>query len=103
MADDEDSSDSTLMRTGMNAFRLAEMAAFASDLGARPIDRLVEDLPALMKLPEGKYAIVAMAVSRRMRSSPAEQAQLQARLKGLEATAAAEVRQRCRKLLSEPA
>jgi hypothetical protein len=89
------------MRTGMSAFRLAEMAAFAADLGARPIARLLEDLPGLLQLPEGKYAIVALAVTRRMRASETERVQLEAKLKGLQATARSAVGERCRKLLTE--
>ena len=99
MADDDDPVDSTLLRRGKVAFTLADMAAFASNLAARPIERLVADLPALLTLPEGKYGIVSLAVTKRMRASESERASLQQRLRSLEAKADGKVRERCQALL----
>ena len=98
MAED-DPGDSTLLRSGKIAFTLADMAAFSANLAARPIERLVADLPALLTMPEGKYGIVAMAVAKRMRASETERASLQERLRGLEAKASGLVRERCQALL----
>jgi hypothetical protein len=101
--DDDDPGDSTLLRKGKVAFTLADMAAFAANLAARPIERLVADLPALLTLPEGKYGIVALAVGKRMRASDAERKSLQERLRSLEAKADGLVRERCQALLKSPA
>jgi hypothetical protein len=97
--DEDDPGDSTLLRSGKIAFRLADMAAFSANLAARPIERLVADLPALLTLPDGKYGIVALAIAKRMRTSDAERASLQGKLRGLESKADGVVRERCQALL----
>jgi hypothetical protein len=84
--DDDDPGDSTLLRKGKVAFTLADMAAFAANLAARPIER-----------------IVALAVGKRMRASDAERKSLQERLRSLEAKADGLVRERCQALLKSPA
>ncbi len=99
MSDEDDPTYSTLFRTGKSAFSLADMARFSKDVNERPIERLVADLPALLALPEAKYAIVALIVGRRMRASDVERAALTERLVDLKSSGDAELRRRCDSIL----
>ena len=98
--DDDSESSSTIVRRGKAAFSYSEMERFVRELEARPLDRLVADLPELLDLPEAKFGLVAMAVGKRMRLSSSERAAIEARLRELSRTAAPEPRQRCEKLLA---
>jgi hypothetical protein len=98
--DDSPGSHSTIVRRGRAALSFFEMAGFARDLEARPLDRLVTDLPGLLALPDPKYGLVAMVLAKRMRQSPAERAAFEAMLRTLASSGAAPgARKRCEDLL----
>ena|SRR5688572_13487097 len=101
-SDDDDGSESssTIVRRGKAAFSYSEMERFVRELEARPLDRLLADLPGLLELPEAKYALVAMAVGKRMRLASAERAALEKRLRDVLRTASPEARRRCEGLLA---
>src|SRR3954453_467601 len=101
-ADDQDDPESTIVRRGKDAFLLAEMGRFARDLQARPLEKLVEDLPGLLELPDSKYAPVAMTVGKRMRVSTEERAALEAPLRVLQKTGSDVARKRADALLNPP-
>lgn len=98
--DDDAESSSTIVRRGKAAFRYSEMEGFVRELEARPLDRLVADLPGLLELPEAKYGLVAMAVGKRMRLSAAERTAIEHRLRAHARTATPEARRRCESLLA---
>ncbi len=102
MAEDEDPDDSgsTLVRSGKSAMTFTEMAAFVHDLEARPPERLLQDLPGLMALPEGQYGLVVMVLRKKTRSQAPERDPLLARLRDLQATSDdPAVRSRCKLFL----
>lgn len=100
MAVDDDDPDSTIVRHGKDAFLLAEMGRFSRELQARPLAKLVEDLPGLLELPDSKYALVSFGVGKRMRASNEERVALEAQIRALLPGASALVRQRCEALLA---
>lgn len=101
--DDEDDSESTIVRHGKAAFSFSEMGKFVRELEARPLERLVADLPGLLELPEAKYALVSLAVGKRMRKSAEDRVALEPRLRGiLRVVASPETRKRCEDLLKPP-
>jgi hypothetical protein len=91
--------ETTIVRTGKAAFSLSEMGKFTKDLQTRPLPRLLEDLPGLMKIADSKYPLVAMALGKRMRASEEERTYLQMHLEDIRAGGDAEVRERCDALL----
>jgi hypothetical protein len=99
MATDEDDSESTIVRHGKAAFSFSEMGRFVRELEARPLERLVADLPGLLELPDAKYALVSLAVGKRMRKSAEDRAALEPRLKGIHRVGSAEMKKRCEDLL----
>jgi hypothetical protein len=96
--EDDDDIDTTMVRRGKEAFLLAEMGRFAKDLQTRPLRKLLADLPGLMELPDGKYALVAMAVAKRMRSEE-ERSYIEDQLQSLRTQGNDLVRERCDALL----
>jgi len=60
-------SDSTLVRRGANAATFLEMAKFADEIEARPLDKLLSELPALVKLSETKFNLARQVIRRRAR------------------------------------
>jgi hypothetical protein len=103
MDDDEaegESSDTTIVRRGKEAFLLAEMGRFTRELQARPLAKLIEDLPGLLDLPESKYALVAMILKKRMRDSDTEREAIASQLSLLVNTSPEGVRARCEALLN---
>ncbi|MGH9889569.1 MAG: hypothetical protein ACREBE_28815 [bacterium] len=98
--DDDSPSDTTIVRHGKEAFLLAEMGRFTRELQVRPLAKLVEDLPGLLALPESKYALVAMTLKKRMRSSDTEREAIASQLSLLVATSPPDVRARCEALLN---
>ena len=97
--DDEDDSESTIVRHGKAAFSFSEMGRFVRELEARPLERLVADLPGLLELPEAKYALVSLAVGKRMRKSAEDRAALEPQLRQIVRVGTPEVRKRCEDLL----
>jgi len=102
MTGDEDDPETTIVRQGKDAFLLAEMGRFARDLQARPLAKLVEDLPGLLELPDSKYALVAMQVGKRMRVSADDRVALEAQLRALQKSPSEIVRGRAEALLNPP-
>ena len=103
MADDEHDDDpSTLVRSGKLALTYSEMTAFVEDIEARPLDRLMSDLPTLMALSDAKHQLVVMVLRKKTRPNSPERSALLARLGELQATAPeATVRERAREFLAK--
>ena len=98
----EDSS-STLVHQGKNALTFTEMAAFVRDIEARPLPRLLTDLPGLLVLPDLKHQLVVMVLRKKVKEGSAEREPIQARLLELRKGSADEtVRQRAEAFLSKP-
>ena len=97
--DDDADPGSTIVRRGKAAIRFTEMGQFVRDLEARPLERLVADLPGLLALPESKYGLVTLVLAKRMRQSPADRTAVEAELRSLLGTAGPEVKARCQGLL----
>ena len=106
MADDEevdvpDDADSTLVRSGKTALTFTEMTSFVRDLESRPTERLLDDLPGLMALPEAKYGLVVMVLRRNVRPGRSERDSILERLGALRSGAEnAEVQKRAKAFLS---
>jgi hypothetical protein len=100
--DDDPDSDSTVVRSGKAAFSFAEMGRFVAELEARPLDRLLADLPGLLELPETKYGLVKMVLGKRLRQSPTDRAALEPALRTLVRVGTPEVKKRCEALLKPP-
>jgi hypothetical protein len=97
--DDEDDPESTIVRHGKAAFSFTEMGRFVRELEARPLDRLLDDLLGLMQLPDAKYALVALAVNKRMRKSAEDRAALEPQLRTILRAGTPEIKKRCEDLL----
>jgi hypothetical protein len=97
--DDESDPESTIVRHGKAAFSFSEMGRFVRELEARPLERLVADLEGLLELPDAKYALVALAVGKRMRKSAEDRARLEPQIRALLRTASGETKKRCETLL----
>lgn len=71
------SGDSTLIRHGEEATTFREMVAFAAMIEARPLDKLLSDLPELGRLSETKFSLASQVLRRRFRQEgKVEQEQL---------------------------
>jgi hypothetical protein len=100
---DPDDSSSTLVHQGKNALTFTEMAAFVRDIEARPLPRLLSDLPGLMVLPDLKHQLVVMVLRKNVKDGSAERAPILARLQELRRSSADDtVRQRAEAFLSKP-
>lgn len=101
MAEEEpEDPGSTLVRSAKSALTFTEMAAFVHDLEARPLPRLLADLPGLLALPEAKFALVVMVLRRKTRPESPELTSLLARIDELRSRADdALVRDRCEQFL----
>jgi hypothetical protein len=98
----EDSS-STLVSQGKSALTFTEMAAFVRDIEARPLPRLLSDLPGLMVLPDLKYQLVVMVLRKKVKDGSAEREPILARLQELRNGSAEDtIRQRAEAFLSRP-
>jgi hypothetical protein len=58
--------DSTLIRRGRTALTVSEMVAFVDMLEARPLIKLLEELPELARLSEAKFALTMRTLRRRL-------------------------------------
>ena len=77
MEERTDSLDSTLIRRGRSALSVSEMVAFVDMLEARPLIKLLEELPELARLSEAKFALATKTLRRRFRGeSVVDQIQL---------------------------
>lgn len=69
--------DSTLIRRGRNALSVSEMVAFVETLEARPLIKLLEELPELARLSDAKFLLATKTLRRRFRGETiADQIQL---------------------------
>ena len=59
--------DSTLIRRGKSALSVSEMVAFVDTLEARPLLKLLEELPELARLSEAKFTLATKTLRRRFR------------------------------------
>jgi hypothetical protein len=101
--DDEPDTHSTIVRRGKAAFSFSQMGQFVKELEARPLERLVADLPGLLEMPDAKYGLVSMVIGKRMRQSPVERQAVEAALRALLPTASSAAKKRCEGLLKPPA
>lgn len=69
--DDPKQFDTTLTRSGLRAETFREIAAFASSIEERPLDKLIGDLPGLARLSELKFNLARQVLQRRLRDLPA--------------------------------
>jgi hypothetical protein len=66
-------SASSVVLRGIDARTFTEMESFVKDLEARPVERLLRDLPELADLPDTKVSLVSYVISSKYRGSePAE-------------------------------
>ena len=72
MADDTNSLASSVVMRGIDARTFTEMESFVKDLEARPVERLLRDLPQLAELPQTKVSLVSYVLSARYRGADAE-------------------------------
>ena len=96
---DDDEIETTIVRKGKEAFSFTEMGGFVKDLQSRPLAKLVDDLPGLLELSEAKFALVLLAVSKRMRSGGEEQTAITAKLEELQRSGNPQARKRAEALL----
>ena len=103
MSDQEpDDSSSTLVHQGKSALTFTEMAAFVRDIEARPLPRLLSDLPGLLVLPDLKFQLVVMVLRKKLKDGSPEREAIQARLQELRRSSADDtVRQRAEAILSK--
>jgi len=98
-----DDSSSTLVHQGKSALTFTEMAAFVRDIEARPLQRLLSDLPGLLVLPDLKFQLVVMVLRKKAKDGSAEREPILARLQELRRGSADDtVRQRAEAFLSKP-
>ncbi len=99
-----DDSDSTLVHQGLSALTFSEMASFVHDIEARPLPRLVSDLPGLLALPDLKYQLVLMVLRKRVKEASTEREPILARLRelALQPTPDPTVRARAEAFLAKP-
>jgi hypothetical protein len=72
-----DAFDSTLIRRGRNALSMSEMVQFVETLERRPLLKLLEELPELVRLSEAKFTLAVKTLRRRFRGESAtDQVQL---------------------------
>jgi hypothetical protein len=62
-------SASSVVLRGIDARTFTEMESFVKDLEARPVERLLRDLPELADLPETKVSLVSYVISAKYRAA----------------------------------
>ncbi len=63
--------DSSVVLRGIDARTFSEMESFVKDLEARPVERLLRDLPHLAELPETKVSLVSYVMFSKFRAAEA--------------------------------
>ena len=66
---------SSVVLRGIDARTFTEMESFVKDLEARPVDRLLRDLPELADLPLTKVSLVSYVIAGKYRACEAEERQ----------------------------
>ncbi|HEU4888855.1 MAG TPA: hypothetical protein VFV49_13295 [Thermoanaerobaculia bacterium] len=64
---------SSVVLRGIDARTFTEMESFVKDLEARPVERLLRDLPELADLPMTKVSLVSYVIAAKFRASEAEE------------------------------
>jgi len=71
--------DSTLIRRGVQATTITEMSRFVATMEARPLDKLLVDLPGFALFSETKFNLARAVLRRRLRTlDTADREQLKA-------------------------
>jgi hypothetical protein len=60
--------DSTLIRRGVSAATLSDMADFVETIQQRPLDKLLGELPALAELSQTKFTLARQVIRRRAKT-----------------------------------
>jgi hypothetical protein len=69
--------ESTLIRRGLQATTISELTRFVATMDARPLDRLLDELPALAEMSTSKFDLARAVFRRRARQlDPVEREQL---------------------------
>jgi hypothetical protein len=68
-------SASSVVLKGIDARTFTEMESFVKDLEARPVERLLRDLPELCDLPSTKVSLVSYVLAGKYRASEPEERQ----------------------------
>jgi hypothetical protein len=91
--------DTTLVRSGVHATTISELSQFVTAMEARPLDRLLEDLPGFARFSNSKFDLARAVLSRRTRElAPVERAQLRIHAEEVAAGTNVEVAERIRSL-----
>jgi hypothetical protein len=75
MADDTNSLASSVVMKAVDAKTFTEMESFVKDLEARPVERLLRDLPQLAALPQTKVSLVSYVLAAKYRGADAAEKQ----------------------------
>lgn len=70
MVDTPDKKRSTLVLQGEDAETFREMVHFAESVETRPLTKLLEELPELARLSDGKFSVTVSVLRRRFKSEP---------------------------------
>jgi len=93
--------DSTLIRRGVHAATLSDMADFVETIQHRPLDKLLSDLPGLAALSPTKFSLARQLIRRRARMLPrVDFEQLRVMAYEVAAEATGDVGERIRSLFS---
>lgn len=93
--------DSTLIRRGVSASTLSDMADFVESIQQRSLDRLLADLPGLAVLSSTKFNLARQVIRRRARTlGPADFEQLRIMAFEVADDAGAEVGERIRAMFT---
>ena len=68
-------SASSVVLRGIDARTFTEMESFVKDLEARPVERLLRDLPELADLPLTKVSLVSYVIAGKFRAAEADERQ----------------------------
>lgn len=68
-------SASSVVLKGIDARTFTEMESFVKDLEARPVERLLRDLPELADLPLTKVSLVSYVITGKYRAAEPEERQ----------------------------
>ena len=93
--------DSTLIRRGVSAATLSDMADFVETIQQRPLDKLLGELPGLASLSQTKFSLARQVIRRRAKSLDRfDFEQLRVMAYEVASTAGSEVGERIRSLFS---
>lgn len=91
--------DTTLIRSGIQATTISELARFVTTMEERPLDRLLNDLPGFALFSNSKFDLARAVLRRRSRELPAvEREQLRIHAEEVASRTDAEVAVRIRAL-----